>query len=57
LSMKDDSAPQAPRVESRWSSEKKATERSKGVPQGGNEYNKKDEPLGESTMKGNITFS
>ncbi|MFA6255730.1 MAG: Tex family protein [Candidatus Absconditabacterales bacterium] len=57
LSMKDDSAPQAPRVESRGSSEKKATERSKGVPQGGNEYNKKDEPLGESTMKGNITFS
>jgi len=45
LSMKDDSAPQAPRVESRWSSEKKV------------EYTKKDESLWESTMKGNITFS
>ena len=45
LSMKDDSAPQTPRTESRWSSEKKP------------EYNKKDEAVGESTMKGNITFS
>jgi len=45
LSMKDDSAPQAPRTEPRGSSEKKV------------EYNKKDDTIGESTMKGNITFS
>ena len=45
LSMKDDSAPQMPRTETRWSSEKKS------------DYNKKDEVVGESTMKGNITFS
>ncbi|MCX6824430.1 MAG: Tex family protein [candidate division SR1 bacterium] len=45
LSMKDDSAPQTPRTESRGGSEKKI------------EYNKKDDTIGESTMKGNITFS
>ena len=51
LSMKDDSAPQAPRVDRNTNTDKKATERSKGVPQGGNDT------IGESTMKGNITFS
>jgi hypothetical protein len=45
LSMKDDSTAQAPRVESRWASEKKI------------EVVKKDEQIGESTMKGNISFS
>ena len=45
LSMKDDSAPQWPRTESRWSSEKKV------------EIVKRDGQMGESTMKGNITFS
>jgi uncharacterized protein len=45
LSMKDDSAPQAPRVDTRWTSDKKF------------EYSKKDDTVGESTMKGNITFS
>jgi hypothetical protein len=45
LSMKDDSAPQGPRHEGRWTSEKKS------------EYSKKDDTIGESTMKGNITFS
>jgi hypothetical protein len=45
LSMKDDSAPQWPRNESRWGTEKKP------------EYSKKDDTVGESTMKGNITFS
>lgn len=45
LSMKDDSTAQAPRVESRWASEKKI------------EIIKKDEQASESTMKGNITFS
>lgn len=45
LSMKDDSAPQTPRMEARWSSDKKT------------EYSKKDDTIGESTMKGNITFS
>ena len=45
LSMKDDSGTQAPRVESRWTSEKRV------------EIKKKDETIGESTMKGNITFS
>lgn len=44
LSMKDDSAPQAPRVDSRGN-EKKI------------EIVKRDEQMGESTMKGNITFS
>ena len=43
--MKDDSAPQWPRTESRWSSEKKV------------EIVKRDGQMGESTMKGNITFS
>ncbi len=57
LSMKDDSAPQALRREqgagerNKEQGIKRATERSKGVPQGGNEQ------MGESTMKGNITFS
>ena len=45
LSMKDDAVPQWPRTESRWSSEKKV------------EIVKRDEQMGESTMKGNITFS
>jgi hypothetical protein len=45
LSMKDDSAPQAPRTEARWSSEKKV------------EIIQRDERVNESTMKGNITFS
>lgn len=44
LSMKDDSAPQAPRLDSRGN-EKKI------------EIVKRDEQMGESTMKGNITFS
>ncbi len=45
LSMKDDSAPQGPRVDTRWSDNRKQ------------DYNKKDDTVGESTMKGNITFS
>lgn len=45
LSMKDDSAPQAPRVERNISSEKKI------------ETIKRDDTISESTMKGNITFS
>ncbi|MCX6825514.1 MAG: Tex family protein [candidate division SR1 bacterium] len=45
LSMKDDSGTQAPRVESSKNSEKRV------------EIKKKDETIGESTMKGNITFS
>ncbi len=45
LSMKDDSAPQGPRVEARWTSDKKV------------EIIKRDDTIGESTMKGNITFS
>jgi len=44
LSMKDDSAPQAPRPEGR-ASEKKP------------EIIKRDDQMTESTMKGNITFS
>jgi len=48
LSMKDDSAPQAPRIDR---TVKRATEWNERVPQGGNEQ------IGESTMKGNITFS
>lgn len=57
LSMKDDSAPQEPRIEQRTEQNKKpnynkkATERSKEVPQGGNET------AGESSLRGNITFS
>jgi uncharacterized protein len=46
LSMKDDSAPQAERAERSTHNEKKASE-----------YIKRDDTLGESTMKGNITFS
>ena len=45
LSMKDDSAPQAPRVERERVSEKKA------------EIVKKEESSGESTLRGNISFS
>ena len=45
LSMKDDSAPQWPRPETRWNSEKKV------------EIIQRDERMSESTMKGNITFS
>lgn len=45
LSMKDDSAPQAPRAERSTSNEKKP------------EIIKKDDQMTESTMKGNITFS
>ena len=45
LSMKDDSAPQAPRVERNISNEKKI------------ETIKRDDTISESTMKGNITFS
>ncbi|MFA7298625.1 MAG: Tex family protein [Candidatus Absconditabacterales bacterium] len=46
LSMKDDSAPQTPRSDRNTNTEKKAI-----VPQGRNDI------VGESTMKGNITFS
>lgn len=46
LSMKDDSAPQDERAERSTNNEKKASE-----------YTKRDDTLGESTMKGNITFS
>ncbi len=45
LTMKDDSGTQAPRPESRWTSEKKI------------EIAKKDDKIGESTLRGNITFS
>ena len=45
LSMKDDSASQTPRVESRWTSEKKI------------EITKKDDTANESTLRGNISFS
>jgi len=45
LSMKDDAAAQAPRVESASNTERKTV------------GSKKDEQAGESTMKGNITFS
>ena len=44
LSMKDDSAPQAPKYEQRVEQEKKPSP-------------KRDESVGESTMKGNISFS
>jgi|GEM_PF-3004664 hypothetical protein len=43
--MKDDSAPQGPRIERTPSNEKRP------------EIIKKDDQITESTMKGNITFS